>query len=1289
MRPSINKSIILIYTALLGVVSSLSAADLNILVIGSSKDSGERHNSSVWWDGTKPAFTPTSKPFSPTEIGNQLQNILQQDNRGSVNVTVTDRYGSQAIYNGWTAYSYNLSTWFHYPFATQAEGPAENETNRWSNLRGEEGTEWDYVVVIGDPYTMEYTPGVYSLGVAKIAEEVAKGSAELVVFMPWQGTGSSSSVNHYKEVVYRTARSGDHKVAPGALAWQACGSPSDATHPNSAGAYIAAASIYSSIYNQSAAASGYVISDANANTTFTTYTANNTASQYTGKFSFQNPYLILDDKMRHIRMSERGTSTEQGFKGKIKSAMDRSKVTYTEYNDGSYTNNIPTGTVWTTNPMPISFNYGRDGFYSEDYKSYLANPAYWQLGFGYYYQNGTAGFSTEIANDSFIGLMQMQDNDLANRMINEAPIARNLPTRSLWAQIHKEYPTLNPMRDSAHLSYNWDEAVGTYLYTIYSGRCPLDPKPVTDDIVWTCRKIGYETAWLLGRCQTRAPGFKVSPSAANKKSITDSTTETMRVEFILPPTNDVTVTVSSSNTGAAIVSPKTLIFTPQNYNIPQYVTVAGIPRSSASDAFNVDFITLSDDEVYAGLSDSWEYTTSSTVTVTQVDNGVTLVNAMQNQPKTINLGVSGAIAGNTVFAGPFHGSITWSGVGVIEYTPSLDFIGVDQIAYAVTTGGTQTIGFLDITVVIPNGQVSASASDPSATEEGPTTGSWTISRLGETTDAIDVFFILTGTADLGSDYTVSHTSPLTIPAEQSSVTITLTPIDDTVFGEGDETAILTVTPDSAYPVGTASATITIVDNDNNAPVVDAGNDQTVTLDVSSIWTPAEIATYSWYDASDATTLWADVAGTMLATTSVARWDDKSQNNKNAIQSNGGKQPTTGTRTIGGSNAMNFDATEDFDVPSFDLMGKECWTVIKKDTADDFHVLGSSSNIQVGVLSSGKMRIWGNSSYPSDTQSTELISVGSDYVLGFRALNPKQFSINGTIEATSNVPSGNALTINHIMDNQYAHNSDGLIGEIIVTAGELTTAERQRMEGYLAWKWGMVTNLPTGHPHKDASPGNPGVIVDLVGEVNDPDNDLLTTNWSQFSGPAGGTVTFGDTSAIVTTATFTEAGTYVLYLNADDGYGPILDEVTITVNASSPLYTAWADTFGAGFTENDLNSNPDGDTMTNQQEFAFGADPTLNNGGSLAMDGSVHGLPIPASIDGGVTFDFYFLRRKDHGTSGSITYTPQFSSDLSSFSASVDTPAVVVESTVDAAYEVVKVPYAAGTRFGRVKTDVTP
>lgn len=484
--------------------SDYLSADVNVLIIGCSKDSGEQHNSSVSWNTQKPAFTPNSKPFLPTEVGTQLQSILAQDGRGTVNVTILDRYRSDAItlLFGWNAHSYNLATWFHYPY------PAGAEAARWANLRGESGTVWDYVVLIGNPYTMEYTPGLYAHGVAKIAEEVAKGPAQLVLLMPWPGAGSFSTVNHYKEVVYRTGRSGGYKVAPAALAWQACGSPSGASHPTTAGAYIAASSVYSCIYNQSAAASGYVSSDANANTTFTTYTNNNSASQYTGTFSFQNPYKIQDDKKRAIRMSERGTSTEEGFKGKIKSAMDRSKVTYTEYNDGTYTTTapiIPTDAVWSTTPLPIDFNYGRDGFYSESRKSYLVNPSYWQASFGDYYQNNTFSLPVETANDIFIGLMQEQDNDLANRMLNEAPVARNIPTRTIWAQIHKEYPTLNPLKDGSgpHLNDYYSDAVGTYLYSLYSGRCPLDPKPAFDNITWTCRKIGYETAWRLGRCQSR------------------------------------------------------------------------------------------------------------------------------------------------------------------------------------------------------------------------------------------------------------------------------------------------------------------------------------------------------------------------------------------------------------------------------------------------------------------------------------------------------------------------------------------------------------------------------------------------------------------------------------------------------------------------------------------------------------------------------------------------------------------------------------------------------------------
>jgi hypothetical protein len=31
------------------------------------------------------------------------------------------------------------------------------------------------------------------------------------------------------------------------------------------------------------------------------------------------------------------------------------------------------------------------------------------------------------------------------------------------------------------------------------------------------------------------------------------------------------------------------------------------------------------------------------------------------------------------------------------------------------------------------------------------------------------------------------------------------------------------------------------------------------------------------------------------------------------------------------------------------------------------------------------------------------------------------------------------------------------------------ADRQRIEGYLAHKWGLVGSLPSGHPYKTAAP----------------------------------------------------------------------------------------------------------------------------------------------------------------------------------------------------------------------------
>lgn len=73
---------------------------------------------------------------------------------------------------------------------------------------------------------------------------------------------------------------------------------------------------------------------------------------------------------------------------------------------------------------------------------------------------------------------------------------------------------------------------------------------------------------------------------------------------------------------------------------------------------------------------------------------------------------------------------------------------------------------------------------------------------------------------------------------------------------------------------------------------------------------------------------------------------------------------------------------------------------------------------------------------------------------------------------------------------------------------------------------------------------------LDGTVTDdglPSGSTLTTTWSKFSGP--GVVTFGDASAVDTTASFSAAGSYVLRLTASDGALSDTDNVAVTVSAA--------------------------------------------------------------------------------------------------------------------------------------------
>jgi hypothetical protein len=131
--------------------------------------------------------------------------------------------------------------------------------------------------------------------------------------------------------------------------------------------------------------------------------------------------------------------------------------------------------------------------------------------------------------------------------------------------------------------------------------------------------------------------------------------------------------------------------------------------------------------------------------------------------------------------------------------------------YNLGAPGTETA---TVTILDAGHVVTIAATDATAAEAGADTGTFTITRSGNTTLALPVSFTRTGTAAAGADYT-NFSLSATIPAGQAATTITVTPVDDALV-EGPETIILTLTDTANYNLGAAgtdTATVTIFDSD--------------------------------------------------------------------------------------------------------------------------------------------------------------------------------------------------------------------------------------------------------------------------------------------------------------------------------------------------------------------------------------------------------------------------------------------------------------------------------------------
>jgi hypothetical protein len=243
----------------------------------------------------------------------------------------------------------------------------------------------------------------------------------------------------------------------------------------------------------------------------------------------------------------------------------------------------------------------------------------------------------------------------------------------------------------------------------------------------------------------------------------------------------------------------------------------------------------------------------------------------------------------------------------------------------------------------------------------------------------------------------------------------------------------------------------------------------------------------WYDATVPETITQSVGA-------VSQWLDKSGKGNHAIQSQGSRQPATGTRTINGLNALDFAndrMVDDHTSPvGRNIEGALIICVIDPDSGTQSNTIyeattpNQARQRMTALINSDEWGVGGrredNDMYQEDdfavpaySNAPHIFSAILDY-----ANAEANVCIDGTLgvaQAFQDAGFTDDTDANRIAIGGRANGNtqlyDGLIGEIVVVRDALQFS-RERVEGYLAWKWGMVAQLDAGHPYKAAPPVTP-------------------------------------------------------------------------------------------------------------------------------------------------------------------------------------------------------------------------
>ncbi len=318
----------------------------------------------------------------------------------------------------------------------------------------------------------------------------------------------------------------------------------------------------------------------------------------------------------------------------------------------------------------------------------------------------------------------------------------------------------------------------------------------------------------------------------------------------------------------------------------------------------------------------------------------------------------------------------------------------------------------------------------------------------------------------------------------------------------------------------------------------------------------------WFDAAD--------AATVTGTTLVTKWEDKSGNGRHAENPSGNPayNPTGGRWGSPVVETRRADGNDYLQIGGEPFFAKEHYYVFRSADADkkwDYYgaVLGHQDGRNSNYLFENQKNIFHTNQLPERVQQNGgTLNIGG-------TVNSPLVQINAfmilriVVNDNNTTPKANYRI--GMADNQFCTSVD--IAEIIAFDSKLTDLGRQKLEGYLARKWGLLDKIPQDHPYRSEPP-----VVTLNGSdyvrlsVGTAFTDPGATATDQEDGDLGTvTVTYQAPPTVPQPISADIYPGLQLWLKADEGFSP----------------GAWTD-FSNNAMEATANGNPPPELIDNAQ-----------------------------------------------------------------------------------------------------------